>query len=1063
MQTGDVIDGKYSIEERLGEGTTSIVYKARDNDLGQLVVVKLLRQELLAVPAHRERFLREAALSAYFVSPYAVAVRDIAAWQDTMYLVLDYHPGETMARLLQKRRFTLRQLKIFGEQLLLCLKEAHRKGIRHGDIKPANLLVSESKDGRHELRLLDFGLAALREEKHKNSDAGTLSYVAPEQILHNQADLRSDLYSAAACLYQMIAGMPPVAAESLEKWAYQVTCQKTPPASHYRPNLPPALDKVLSKALAITPAERYQTAHEFFVAWQDAWSRRRYVARRSLAAIGATILLLCVLCYAAMFYQERRQHKRALAEAAYALEQQHYAEAERLAQQAKQSFPQEARGILRKAALARLPNLSLEEIPAWLASLSSWEESAEDNWLHAYVSFYYMNGQLSELTQQGEYVKAAELAEACQRPQGIRSILQKQAKRLRLGSSLETMHQAISRQDAPGVQRQLAALLPFLPEETRRQLEKNIVEWKLVATYETHLRKKQFIEALTLCRQHLSRPPWQERYETGKAQLQQWLQEQCAIQFPSRGALLREHNLTVRGTLPQPAYTSWLTLQGMPVVPMAQNTWQLSLELPEGDHELTLSYRDEMCDLSLSRVAVTIDTTPPRAEIEHVALANDGTTWLITGKAKDENGVTVEARGQPIFRSSAKDSQAWRYTIAASAVQGKLPFVVRDDAGNTASLTATLPEDITPPILTIVSPPADSVSYGPRITVRGRVEDASGIAFLSVAGLRVPLTESSQGSWQIEVPLLALTRHKEAFTLPIEARDRAGNKAQILWPLRSRYFYWAYLPLTFAMKLHEDKVWGLAFSPQGDFLVCAGNDQKIHTLRVANWQIERSIDGYFATSHEFTITPAIFFVSGMLESVSNKTKDKFWEHMEAGGTWQISEAALENSPYRFVGEFCQPQVRQIAVSPDFARFAVGDRNGYLKLVVRKEVPEIWTHKAHQGGVLALSFSASGRWLASAGGDNIVKVWDGRSGQLRMVLEGHTMPVTALAFGEQEEILASGSRDKKILLWSLHDGLLIAGKSGHTSSVTALTFDPQGQLLATGNYAGEILVWGKSGR
>lgn len=1061
MQTGEVIDNKYRIDEVLGEGATSVVYKAHDIDLGQTVVVKMLRPELLSVPAHRERFVREASISAYFVSQHAVAVRDIAAVDNTMYLVLDYHPGATLASLLRSRRFTRQQIQELGQELLLCLCDAHRQGIRHGDIKPANLLLSEQPNGRMALRLLDFGLASLHGEKRQCSDAGTLVYLAPEQLLREQTDARSDIYAAAVCIYHLATGSPPWQPASTENWAYQVTCHRPAPLSQKRADVPRAVDKVVLNALAAAPEERYQTAAEFLAAWQQAWQLRRHRTSRLLFVAGAALLLACTVCTCLHIYRQRQSGRQALQQARAWLQQQEYGEADRLARLADSHFPQQARDIRRAVAIARLATIRPEDVPAWLDEYSTWADQEEDVWLRDYLGFYHYNWHIGELARRGDHAKAAVLASQRRWPERI---AKSQAQRLPLAAIADHLERAIRQQDVAAARRHLQGLKDVLTAEAVAGLEQRLSSIELVATYEKLISEKRFREAIAMCAPLAGQTAWAERAAAGKRALQEWLREASAVAFPTAGALLGQKKITVRGAMPPADYAAGLLLQGMPVpvTTVSAREWQAVCELPEGRQELTLIYRDIQCEVELARWPVTVDTTPPQLTVERVALAADGSRWLFTGKVQDAGAVTVETLGKPFFRNTTQQAQTWTYTVAAGLAPARLVFIARDDAGNDSESRVELPQDNTPPTLTIESPAADSWCYTPRVTMRGRVEDASGVASLIVAGKPVAWNDADNGSWQTEVELPSQVRVHETHMVmvAVEAVDRAGNKASLLLPLRCRYVYWQSLSAMLAMKLHDEKIWGMVFSPTGDFLVCAGNDQKMHAVRSGSWQVVRSFDGNFAVSYDFTITPAIFFASPIMEQMTKESKDKFWQHMEVGGVWQVSATALQQSPYRFVGEFCQPQVRQIAVSPDFSRFAVGDRNGHLKLVVRKETPEIWTHKAHQGGVLALCFSASGRWLASGGGDNIVKVWDAQSGLLCMSLEGHTMPVTALSFGEQEQVLASGSRDKKIALWSMREGALIASKPGNTSSITAITFDPQGQLLVSGNYNGEIVVWGK---
>ena len=161
---------------------------------------------------------------------------------------MDYHPGRTLQQILAQRELSLDQVHALSRQLLLCLQQAHNGGLLHRDIKPANLLIDETSG---ELSIVDFGLG-LCHEYAVRSAAGTPSYMSPEQLLINPLDQRSDLFSAAVCIYQMLTAKLPFNVSEGETILHAIFEQQLVPPSRYR-RLPKALDWVMAKALATAP------------------------------------------------------------------------------------------------------------------------------------------------------------------------------------------------------------------------------------------------------------------------------------------------------------------------------------------------------------------------------------------------------------------------------------------------------------------------------------------------------------------------------------------------------------------------------------------------------------------------------------------------------------------------------------------------------------------------------------------------------------------------------------------------------------------------------------------
>ncbi len=269
-----LIAGKYHLESKLGQGGMGVVYRAEDTFIQRLVAVKLLRVQSSAGRAGelRKRMHREAMIAGRLAHPHIVTVHDAGFDGEDMYLVMALVDGETLRDHIKGRGALPRGETIgIALQILEALSYAHGKGVIHRDLKPSNVLLA--KDGT--AKVADFGIAKLRLMAAEEDDAppsaalkemtavgavlGTVGYMAPEQMLGRPADQRSDLYSLATMLYEMLHGKPLARAVSPLKMASCLESGRQPPAI---PELTgePGLNRVLEKALALRAEDRYQSS-----------------------------------------------------------------------------------------------------------------------------------------------------------------------------------------------------------------------------------------------------------------------------------------------------------------------------------------------------------------------------------------------------------------------------------------------------------------------------------------------------------------------------------------------------------------------------------------------------------------------------------------------------------------------------------------------------------------------------------------------------------------------------------------------------------------------------------
>jgi serine/threonine-protein kinase len=262
---GVEIAGRYRLDERLGAGGMSTVYRARDNVLERQVAVKLLAEHLADDDGFVARFRREALAAARLIHPNVVQVYDSGLDTDAHrhFIVMEYVEGPTVAQLLREHdRLPVEQAADIAAQACEGLEYAHRHGVIHRDVKPGNLIVNP--DGV--VKLVDFGIAKAAEDSHITqigSVVGTAAYLSPERAQGDEATASADVYSLGVVVYQMLAGRLPYETGSLTELATRQQEGAPEPLHELNPEVPPALSRAVSRALAPTREHRYATAAEF--------------------------------------------------------------------------------------------------------------------------------------------------------------------------------------------------------------------------------------------------------------------------------------------------------------------------------------------------------------------------------------------------------------------------------------------------------------------------------------------------------------------------------------------------------------------------------------------------------------------------------------------------------------------------------------------------------------------------------------------------------------------------------------------------------------------------------
>ncbi|RAX44629.1 Stk1 family PASTA domain-containing Ser/Thr kinase [Arthrobacter sp. AQ5-06] len=269
-----VLSGRYELGGIIGRGGMADVHRGVDTRLGRTVAVKLLRPDMARDPQFQARFKREAQSVAALNHPSIVAIYDTGEHtvpdgsEDSVrvpYIVMEFVEGRTIRDLIRAKEVSIDRAIDFCLGVLSALEYSHKAGIVHRDIKPANVMYCE---GANSVKVMDFGIArAIADSSatmtQTQAVVGTAQYLSPEQARGETVDARSDLYSAACLLYEMLTGRPPFVGDSPVSVAYQHVREIPEPASSVNPEVSAALDSVLAKALQKNRADRFQDAAAF--------------------------------------------------------------------------------------------------------------------------------------------------------------------------------------------------------------------------------------------------------------------------------------------------------------------------------------------------------------------------------------------------------------------------------------------------------------------------------------------------------------------------------------------------------------------------------------------------------------------------------------------------------------------------------------------------------------------------------------------------------------------------------------------------------------------------------
>jgi eukaryotic-like serine/threonine-protein kinase len=274
----------YEVLQKLGEGGMGVVYKARDSRLERFIALKILPSEKITDSERERRFVREAKAASALNHPNIVTIYDTDAASGCYFIAMEYIEGQSLDRLIPRKGMRLADVLRYGVQVADALACAHRAGIVHRDLKPANVMVTD----RGLVKVVDFGLAKLTERNLDSTGAsgetitaksdsvteegyivGTLAYMSPEQAEDKPLDGRSDVFSMGCVLYEMVTGKRAFQGETKLRTLSAILTHEPPRISDLAENVPPELERVVSRCLRKDPERRFQGMADLKIALEE--------------------------------------------------------------------------------------------------------------------------------------------------------------------------------------------------------------------------------------------------------------------------------------------------------------------------------------------------------------------------------------------------------------------------------------------------------------------------------------------------------------------------------------------------------------------------------------------------------------------------------------------------------------------------------------------------------------------------------------------------------------------------------------------------------------------------
>ena len=287
LNKNELIEKKYLIQKKIGEGGMSFVYQARDNEYKRDIAIKFLKKGITS--SYIEdivRFKREVEIVSKFNHPNIIKFYSTGEYQNTPYLVTELLEGNSLSDILHNdKKFSIDETIEIIIQLAKVLSYVHNKGIIHRDIKPANIVLMKN-NGKNTTKLLDFGLSLVMElskMKDKEKIIGTFGYMSPEAtgIMKKPIDERSDLYSLGIVFYQLLTGELPFKGKEVNTLLHELVTKEATPVTRIKSSIPKVIEEIITKLMSKEQDLRYQSAKGLL------YDLERYLKKERDFVIGA--------------------------------------------------------------------------------------------------------------------------------------------------------------------------------------------------------------------------------------------------------------------------------------------------------------------------------------------------------------------------------------------------------------------------------------------------------------------------------------------------------------------------------------------------------------------------------------------------------------------------------------------------------------------------------------------------------------------------------------------------------------------------------------------------------
>jgi len=306
--------GRYEVEGLAGEGATARVYRARDTQIGRAVAIKVLKQQAGIDQNDLGRFQREAQLAGTLSHPNIVTIYDVGRFEDAPYITMEFLDENSLEDLIASNtKLPVKRVISIAIQLARALDYAHRRGVIHRDVKPANILLIDET-----VKLTDFGIAHLNSATELQCTEsrllfGTPRYMSPEQVAGQPIDGRSDLFSLGAVLYELLTGRKAFESEKVAGLMLKILQHNPIPMGS---DVPPGMQRIVRKLLSKRPEQRFATGAQLaealekeledVIAQEEESARNKFLPLRiKLTALSSGILaVLFLLCMSAVYFVE---------------------------------------------------------------------------------------------------------------------------------------------------------------------------------------------------------------------------------------------------------------------------------------------------------------------------------------------------------------------------------------------------------------------------------------------------------------------------------------------------------------------------------------------------------------------------------------------------------------------------------------------------------------------------------------------------------------------------------------------------------------------------------------